>query len=317
MLCPDPLSRGATFMPGQYHRYFRCAVVVCGCLAGQLACAQTPVQHVEPVQHVDSAAVNSGVAAVVDGHTISTDEVEKIAARRYGQDILDGLIDDFLIEREAERLHVTVSEAEIDHQVQMLAEAIKPKTLDEGLEEHHQTIAELRDDFRRRLLALKVAAVGSPPGHFVHARVILIKTGSGASAKSGDANAFAQATAIQKRLLAGAKFGELAEEYSQDPGSRMRGGDIGVLYEGCGYEPTVVHAALALKAGGIAQEPIKTDLGYYLMMVSSTDSEHPALEDKLYSDAQMRYELHQGSRILPEYLRELRAKATIQEFLKP
>lgn len=311
MLYSGPLSREPSLMLGRYRWFCRCAVVSCGCLTVQFSCAQSPTQH------IDSAAVHSGVAAVVDGHTISTEEVERIAARRYGQEILDGLIDDFLIEQEAERLHVTVSEAEIDHQVQVLTEAIKPKTLEEGLEEHHQTIAELRDDFRRRLLALKVAAVSNGPGHFVHAHVILVKIVSNKPGKTGDASAFAQATVIQKRLLDGAKFDDLVTQYSLDPGSSVRGGDIGILYEGCGYDPEVVHAALALKAGEIAKEPIKTASGYYLMKVSSTDSEHPAYEDKLYSDAQSRYELYQGSRILPEYLRELRAKATIREFLKP
>ncbi len=295
----------------QYPRYCLCAVVVWGCLAGQFACAQGPIQH------LDSAGMNPRIAAVVDGGIISTDEVEKIAVRRYGQEVLDALIDDFLIEREAERLHVKVSEGEIDNQVQTLADAIKPKTLEEGLKEHHQTIAELRDDFRHRLLALKVAAAGTPPGHFVHAHMILIKIASGNSANPGDANAFAQTTAIQKRLLAGAKFDELAKEYSQDRISRVRGGDIGVLFDKCGYDPPVVAAALALKAGTISEKPIMTPSGYYIIMVSSTDSKHPADEDKLYSDAQTRYELYQGSRMLPECLRELRAKATIREFLNP
>jgi hypothetical protein len=58
---------------------------------------------------------------------------------------MDGLIDNYLIERESERLHVAVSETEMDHQVQTLVEAIRPKTLEEGLKQHHQTLAELRD----------------------------------------------------------------------------------------------------------------------------------------------------------------------------
>lgn len=311
MLCPDSLNRGRFLMLGQFHRHCLFAAAVLVALAGQVACAQGQIQQVDP------SGVNSRVAAVVDGRIISTNEVEKIALRRYGQEVLNSLIDNILIERKAEQLHVKVSEVEIDNQVQMLAEAIKPKTLEEGLKEHHQTIAELRDDFRHRLLALKVAAMSAPRGHFVHAHVIFVKFGSDHPTGLGNSNAFERANAIQKQLLDGASFKDLAEKYSQDSVSRARGGDVGILFEGCGYSPAVVEAVMALKAGKIAGKPIRTPSGYYIVMVSSTDSEHPANEDKLYSDAETHYELYQGSRQLPEYLRELRAKATIKKFLKP
>ncbi len=109
----------------------------------------------------------------MDVGTIWASEVENSALRNSGQEILGGLIDNYLIERESERLPVAVSETEIDHQMQALVEAIRPKTLAEGLKQHHQTLAELRDDFRRRLLALKLAAIGTPPGRFVRARDLL------------------------------------------------------------------------------------------------------------------------------------------------
>ncbi|MFP5234772.1 MAG: peptidylprolyl isomerase [Acidobacteriota bacterium] len=287
-----------------------CAAIVWAVLAGQLtASSQTP--------HPTRPAANPSVAATVDSHTITIDDVQKIALHKYGQEILDNLIDDYLVEHEAARLHVEVSQTEIDNQVQTLARAIRPKTLDEGLIEHHQTLAELREDFRRRLLALKLAAMAAPPGHFVHAHVILIRATSGASAGQADADALAQVSAIQKQLLAGAKFDDLARRDSQDLISKPRGGDIGIVFEGCPVDPAIVRAALQLKAGRVADHPVTTASGYYLIMASSTDALHAAGEDKAYRDAKEQYELHAGGRNLPAYLRELRSKAEIRQNFQP
>ncbi len=285
--------------------------VVCGCFAGQFASAQASMQRDRPV------AGDFGVAAMVDGHAISTDEVDRIAMQRYGPEVLDHLIDNYLIEREAERLHVEVSEAEIDNQVRTLAEAIKPKTLAEGLQEHRQTLAELRDDFRYRLLALKLAALSAPPGHFVHAHAIFIEDDSGGSAHPVHADALAEAAAIQKQLLAGAGFEELARQYPQNSTGRTHAQDLGILFAGSPGDPAVIQAALALKAGAIANQPVKTRSGYCLILVSSTDAEHPADENPLYSNAKKRYEYDWGNRNLPEYMRELRSRAVIRQFLDP
>jgi foldase protein PrsA len=279
--------------------------------AGQSAMAQARAQHGQTV------AEPSATAAMVDGHTISRKEVENVAVHRYGQEVLDRLIDNYLIDREADRLHVTVSEAAIDKQVQALVDAIKPKTLEQGLEAHHQTLAELREDIRQRLLGSKLAALSSAPGHFVHAHAIFIGMDSDSAPKSSAGGALAQITAIQKQLAAGAHFDDLAKQYSQDPVLRKRGGDIGILFEGCPGDPAVIEAALKLQPGMTADSPVKTAFGYYVIMVSSTDDKHPADEDKLYSDAETQDEMNRGGRMLPEYLRGLRARAKITQLLNP
>lgn len=284
-------------------------------LFGILSASFTGAQP--PAERHDSLPTAHAIAAVVDGHSISTSEVEKSALHRYGQEILDGLIDNYLIEQESERLHVAVSEAEIDHQVQALVEAIRPKTLAEGLQQHHQTVAELRDDFRRRLLALKLASISAPPGHFVHAHVILSKITPGDPATRTGVDALTRVADLQRKIAAGTSFEDLASQYSQDPLSKARRGDIGIVFQGSAYDLRVVEAALPLKAGQILDKPLQTPSGYYLIKASSTDSDHPADEDPLYSEAKWQYEMRQGTQNLPSYLRALRTHANIRLYLNP
>jgi len=54
-----------------------------------------------------------------------------------------------------------------------------------------------------------------------------------------------------------------------------------------------------------------------LIKAVSTDSEHPADEDQLYSEAKRQYELSQGAQNLATYLRALRAHANIKLYLNP
>ncbi|MCA9774373.1 MAG: SurA N-terminal domain-containing protein, partial [Myxococcales bacterium] len=94
----------------------------------------------------------------------------------------------------------------------------------------------------------------------VRARHILIKISDGDEAK-----ARTLAESIVKRLRAGESFEKLAEKYSEDPGSKTRGGDLGFFPRGR-MVPAFEEAAFALKVGEIS-EPIKSDFGFHVIRV--------------------------------------------------
>jgi foldase protein PrsA len=82
--------------------------------------------------------------------------------------------------------------------------------------------------------------------------------------------ALARAKEVQAKLKAGGDFDALAKEYSDDPGSKDKGG----MYENLNYGdmnrmvPEWKDAALSLPVGQVS-EPIKTDHGYHIMRVDS------------------------------------------------
>jgi peptidyl-prolyl cis-trans isomerase D len=80
-----------------------------------------------------------------------------------------------------------------------------------------------------------------------------------------DATAKAQAEQIRQQLVAGKPFADLARQYSQDPGSADKGGDLGWISSGM-MEPTFDKAAFTLPA----RQPspvIKTRFGYHIVLV--------------------------------------------------
>ena len=81
----------------------------------------------------------------------------------------------------------------------------------------------------------------------VKTRHILIAAKAGADAKT-DAAAKAKAEDVLKQLQAGGKFAELAKKYSDDPGSKDKGGEY-PLMPTSGFDPAYAKAAMALNPG--------------------------------------------------------------------
>ncbi len=95
----------------------------------------------------------------------------------------------------------------------------------------------------------------------VHARHILIAKDKDGSYK----NALKKAERIYKKLKAGASFSKLAKKYSDDPGSRASGGDLGYIEKSQLVKP-FADAAFSLKIGQISK-PVKTRFGYHIIEV--------------------------------------------------
>jgi peptidyl-prolyl cis-trans isomerase D len=89
-----------------------------------------------------------------------------------------------------------------------------------------------------------------------HARHILI-TGK------DDRSALAQAEQVLAQAKSGKDFGDLAKQYSQDPGSAHNGGDLGWADRNSFVKP-FADALFGMKVGEIAG-PIKTQFGYHII----------------------------------------------------
>lgn len=68
---------------------------------------------------------------------------------------------------------------------------------------------------------------------------------------------------IKQRVADGADFAELAEEYSQDPGSAGSGGDLGFVQRGT-FVPEFEEAAWALDVGELS-DPVVSEFGVHLI----------------------------------------------------
>ena len=162
--------------------------------------------------------------------------------------VLSQVIDNKLIEQEASKRQLRVSDKEIQDRYKQLldsngGEAKVKKILSDNF---GMTIPEFKKRVREGLLKEKVQTAF-------------------AKDTSIDTEAKKRIEEVKKQLGAdGSNFAELAQKYSEDT-SASQGGDLGLAGRGK-YVPEFEKAAFTLEVGKIS-DPVKTQFGYHLIQV--------------------------------------------------
>jgi peptidyl-prolyl cis-trans isomerase D len=74
----------------------------------------------------------------------------------------------------------------------------------------------------------------------------------------------AKAQDVEKQLRAGGNFADLAKKYSDDPGSKDKGGEIGWVTPQSAYVPEFIKGSLALNPGEISA-PVQSSFGFHII----------------------------------------------------
>src|SRR5215475_13726333 len=104
----------------------------------------------------------------------------------------------------------------------------------------------------------------------VHAEHILFMTVGKTDAEVDEIKK--KAEDVLKQVKKGAKFDELAKKYSEDTGSKDKGGDLGWLLQGQTV-PEFEKAAFSLPPGGVS-ELVKTQYGFHIIKVLEKETAH-------------------------------------------
>jgi peptidyl-prolyl cis-trans isomerase C len=142
----------------------------------------------------------------------------------------------------------------------------------------------------------------------IHARHILIRfQGSAVPLRLGqkdltDAEALQKAKDLRAKILAGAKFTDVAQAESDDIGSGANGGDLDTFARGA-MVPEFEKAAFALPVGQVS-EPVRSAFGYHLILVET----HAA---KSYEQALPEIEKSLGPQAAEKAVDDLKSKAGV------
>jgi len=227
-------------------------------LAVMVLCAPTHAQ--EQAQEIVFGNAGAGVTASDIGFYLR-DRVPEPQRVEYlqGKDAVKDLAENLFIIRtlaaEAEAAGVVDKEL-IEWQVQTHRQRLM-------MEQYLQALQKQRNDATDWEATAKEVYIAEPEKFMrpesVRASHILVKTG-----ERSDEEALALAERILGDLNSGAEFAVLAEQYSEDEGSKQQGGSLGAFSRGRMVKP-FEEAVFALHKPGEVTGPVKTQFGYHII----------------------------------------------------
>ncbi|AYA74958.1 foldase [Bacillus sp. Y1] len=216
-------------------------------------------------------STKDSVVATVGDASISEDELQQTLLDQYGADALDVLITNKLIELEADKQKITVSDEEVEEELATLAESYGGETaLEEAVVATGMTMDDVRDDIinyikTEKLIEPRIEITDEELQTYFDENKDTFATAEQVQASHILVADEATANEVKSKLDAGEDFSELAKEYSTDTTTAESGGDLGYFSSG-DMVAEFEEVAFALGVDEISA-PVKTEYGYHIIKV--------------------------------------------------
>ena len=292
------------------------------------------------------------VVAKVNGQAIKKDDLLKggqMVQMRYAQmghpiapsadfyrQVLNELITITLLQQEAKAQGVTASDQEVQQAIASRKSAFPNEdAYKKALQQAGLTEEMLRQQARDQLAVQRYVQTRILPGVNVsdqaarefydknkekmqvperlHLRHILIQVDPTAPADA-QAKGKQKAEEVLKKLQAGEDFAKLAGEYSDDPGSKTRGGDIGLLTRGR-TPPQFEAAAFALKKPNDLSPVVQSRFGYHILQLLERQPPTAVPFEQVKERIIMSLKEQEVQKLVTARASQLRAKSKVEVFI--
>ncbi|SHI52631.1 foldase protein PrsA [Lutispora thermophila] len=221
--------------------------------------------------YYNSKTGDNEIVAKVGNEKITKNELYNFLVSQNGQQALDYMISEKIVEMEAKAQNIVVQDAEVEAEIEKAAEQYgSVEAFEQVVTAYGYSMDSIRNDVKKSLLIEKLlrpsieiteeemkayfeenkAYLGEEEK--VRARHILVDTEE-------------KALEVKSKLESGGDFAELAKEYSKDDSNKNNGGDLGFFPRGRMLQE-FEDAAFSLEIGKIS-DPVKTDYGYHIIKV--------------------------------------------------
>jgi peptidyl-prolyl cis-trans isomerase C len=259
----------------------------------------------EPAANVDSQARK---VVTFEGGDVTQGELDEFAERNgFGnlskddpqyqtavQQIMPQLVGIEIAKAYAQEQNITVSDEEVDQEIAKIKEQVgdqarssgqdmsNQEAYEQALKQNNITEDQLREDIRENLPVQKVqervTGDAAPSDKEIQNYYEKNKEAQFTTPEQRcvrhilfNKDQKEKAEDVKQKLENGGDFAKLAKEYSQDPGSAEKGGDLGCLGKG-ETVPEFEQAAFGAKQGEIVG-PVKTEFGYHILKVTDVKTE--------------------------------------------
>ena len=272
-------------------------------------------QLVSKIQSENPALINQSIASIVgqkaseaffgasprQSFTITRSEALDLLRQRPTQPIaqqLQILLTQMAVDEQATAEKVQPTEKQVDDKVAKLLKSLRDSgTIPKGqtdaqfLAAHNTSLDRLKANYRPQCQILNLIEkdltrkLGHAPGaedilqasHILVAVKDLPPTASAEEKKKADEAAQVKIKQILAEIKSGKiSFADAAKANSEDPGSKDKGGDLGIFMKGMMLKEFEI-GAFGAKPNQIT-EPVKSEAGYHIILVTRLGKDIPAAE---------------------------------------
>ncbi|MGC9992439.1 MAG: peptidylprolyl isomerase [Candidatus Cybelea sp.] len=220
-----------------------------------------------------AACASGGTIATVNGQPISQAAFDtKLEGTPLARTVLQQMVQDALIDQYAKNNNITVSDADINAREDQIKQNFPAGSWDEMLKSRGLSEEDVHSALREQLILDK--ALGSQvkvtpaqiTDYFDKNRATFDKPEQ-VTARHILVPNLAEAQKVEQLLKSGQNFADVAKQYSTDPGSKDKGGDLGTFKRGQ-MVPAFDKVAFSEPVNAISA-PVKSPFGYHIIQVEA------------------------------------------------
>lgn len=218
-----------------------------------------------------TACGDKEIVAKGENINITKDDLYDLLVEQYGEEALNSLIGEKIVEAEIEKQKIKVTDEEIEKQLNDMKEHYGgEEALNEAMAYYGYTMDDLKKNITINIQMKKVLEPYIKiTDEEVQAYFNENKDALGQKEQVKASHILVEskelADEIKEKIVAGEDFATLAKEHSTDGGSKESGGELGYFPRGKMVKE-FEEAAFSLEKGAIS-EPIKTTHGYHIIKV--------------------------------------------------
>jgi peptidyl-prolyl cis-trans isomerase C len=298
----------------------------------------------EPAANVDSQARK---VVTFEGGDVTQGELDEFAERNgFGnlskddpqyqtavQQIMPQLVGIEIAKAYAQEQNITVSDEEVDQEIAKIKEQVgdqarssgqdmsNQEAYEQALKQNNITEDQLREDIRENLPVQKVqervTGDAAPSDKEIQNYYEKNKEAQFTTPEQRcvrhilfNKDQKEKAEDVKQKLENGGDFAKLAKEYSQDPGSAEKGGDLGCLGKG-ETVPEFEQAAFGAKQGEIVG-PVKTEFGYHILKVTDVKTEQARSLQEVESQIRSQLATEKQSEAFNKWIEEQKKERNVK-----
>lgn len=254
--------------------------------------------------------------ATVNGEKVSRAEyLQKLEATQQAKGILNQMVQAALVDQYAKDQHIEVPDSDIAKKENEIKARYPTGQFEMILKQQNLTEDDVKRILRQQLIieqgvSKDIHISSSDIKAYLEKNHALLDKPEQVRARHILVADEKTAGEVETKLKAGAKFADLAKQYSTDPSSKDKGGELGFFSKGQ-MVPSFEAAAFS-QSIGVVGAPVKSPFGYHVIEVE--EKKAPVTATLANSSDQIKQTLtqQQEQMLIPQFLQNIRRKATIE-----